>query len=216
MKMRLPILIGLSLFLASGTLAYASDEGPSGNVIVTISSPMMGSGPDRQYDSFELKFCRQDGSDAETVHIWPYAWLSRDKDDFVGPDEAGMVIVRPLAPGDWGVCSYFVSSVLGMDFTPSGSQFDQLVSPKNFFIPFNISAGRATYIGDFLAVPTTVKNLFGMGVQGGPRWIVTDKSTRDVPVAQQKNPNLGPVDVSVFDVDRLADPAFATHDDTLK
>src|SRR5215472_3341775 len=102
MKMRLPILIGLSLFLASGTLAYASDEGPSGNVIVTISSPMMGSGPDRQYDSFELKFCRQDGSDAETVHIWPYAWLSRDKDDFVGPDEAGMVIVRPLAPGDWG------------------------------------------------------------------------------------------------------------------
>lgn len=87
-----------------------------------------------------------------------------------------------------------------------------MFTPRDFSIPFTISQGRVTYIGDFKAVGTTTKSLLGLTVPWGPRWIILDQSARDIPIAQKKDPRLQLIDVAVPDVDKLGDSRFSNQD----
>jgi hypothetical protein len=194
----------IAWLLACPLHALADDaQLQNGTLIVTISTPMIGQKPDHWYLSITLEVRRMDRTDRERIDDATNNWMSSDKNDFVGPDEAGIVKTRSLTPGDWEVYSFFVTDQLGNIFSVK----------DDFSIPFTIRTGRATYVGDFKAVGTTIKNIFGMTMPGGARMVVTDKSARDLAIAQSKSPSLGPVDVTVFNVDTLSNSSLSAHDE---
>jgi len=170
-------------------------------LIVTISTPTIAGEPDDQYLNITLRIRRRDGSDREDISDSAGNWLSSDKNDFVGTDEGGMMFTRSRTPGDWEVYSFAVTTGNGAIFWVK----------NDFSIPFTINSGRATYIGDFKTVGTTYRSLLGITMPGGARMIVTDRSARDLPIAQAKKPDLGSVDISVFDVDKLANPLLTAR-----
>jgi hypothetical protein len=79
-------------------------------------------------------------------------------------------------------------------------------------LTFDIRAGRSTYLGNFKVVGLQEKNVFGVAIPAGARYIVQDKSERDLVIARQKDPNIVDVDVAVPDVTTLSDPAFSAHE----
>jgi hypothetical protein len=115
----------------------------------------------------------------------------------------GRVLVIQLAPGDYrlegisvgntgGVASYGGTTVVQRYF--SGAAISSLV---------NIKVGVATYIGEYKTLE--VKGDFKIGFRGFKGWrvIVSDQSTRDLPIARQKCPVIKDTEVAVPDVDSL-------------
>jgi len=190
----------------------ASGEESNGVLILAISTPVIDGRRDTQYIGLDLKICSRGGRESVRLLSSVNNWFSSDKNDFLDPDEAGIVLSKSLPPGPWEVCSYTATNNLGKIFVPQGTPLSDMFTPRDFSIPFTISPGRATYIGDFKAVGTTTKSLLGLTIPAGPRWVITNRSARDVAIAQKKDPNLQLIDVSVPDVDQLGDPRFSNQD----
>ena len=190
----------------------ASAEESNGALVLAISTPVIDGKQDKQYIGLDLKICRQGGRESVILSNSVNNWLSSDKNDFSDPNEAGMVLLKSLPPGSWEVCSYTATNTLGNIFVPQGTALSDMFTPRDFSIPFTISQGRATYIGDFKAVGTTTKSLLGLTVPAGPRWIISNQSARDIPIAQKKDPSLELIDVTVPNVDKLSDSRFSNHD----
>ena len=104
-----------------------------------------------------------------------------------------------LKAGDWELYTFQVNAH-GERWKP-----DEI-----FSIPFTIREGRATYIGDFQPMGATVNGVLTDSA-GPPRFVVTDRSARDIPVATAKTPGMGPVDVNIPNVDAMNNPLFASH-----
>jgi hypothetical protein len=189
-----------------------SAEGSFGYLIITVSTPVFEGKRDKEYLGLDLKICRQAGNDSVTLRTSANNWMSGDKNDFSDANEAGMVVVKSLPSGSWEVCSYTATDTLGKIFVPQGTALSDMFTPKDFSIPFAIAQGRATYIGDFKAVGTTTKSLLGLTVPAGPRWVISNQSARDIPIAQKRYPGLQSIDMAVPDVDKLNDPRFSNHD----
>jgi hypothetical protein len=116
--------------------------------------------------------------------------------------EKGKVQVRHLAPGQYEIFNIrevYNNGLLQIDYNLK----------QDISIPFEIKAGRVTYLGEFKAIGLAGKNLFGTTVTAGIKYLVTDQSTRDLPIASQRGAS-GDVDVAVPDVDRLGLPGFSS------
>lgn len=139
--------------------------------------------------------------------ILPYGKIDLDIGILSAPDydfqgaEVGDVTVSHLQPGNYEIFKYEIHTWNGVA--------DVMQFPRqDFSIPFTISSGKATYIGNFRGVPLVGKNIFGMQVSDSGYFVVSDKHMRDIPVALKHDPKLLPVTLSVFDVTRLRNPAL--------
>jgi hypothetical protein len=184
------LLTGIVL-LAFGTPATA--ETSTGTLIVTLNAPVTEDGAvSDRYRAYFIRAKRVDGSE-ETQILYEQSLIIKSPNDFAASGGKGTVFTKDISAGDWVV--YLV-------------QVEQhtihLRPTKEFAIPFTLRAGRATYIGSF----TPVVNSNG---DDGPRFVVTDQSARDLPIARAHKPDLGPVDVSVFDVNGLNTPLFSSQ-----
>jgi hypothetical protein len=110
----------------------------------------------------------------------------------------GDVFVETLPPGH-----YLITDVW------SGGQIGSLsyTQPYNdLAIPFDIEAGKTTYLGEFGFWNLAAKGLLGLKSNGG--WLLTirDQSARDFPIAKTRFGDLGEVVTSIPDVARLNNP----------
>lgn len=118
--------------------------------------------------------------------------------------ERGKVIIRRLPPGQYEIYDFGFGGSIGMATTYWSSS-------TPFAIPFTITPGQATYIGNFARAPSLGTSLQpALGAAGF--FVISDQSERDLAIARQKDPNLPEVTVSVADVSAFGHQALLTHE----
>lgn len=114
-------------------------------------------------------------------------------EDFDSEEGAGTVFALPLPPGKYEFYKYYM-------FQSGGTAQIVWKPHEEFSIPFEIQAGRATYIGEVRAVNLFEKNMFGIKLSDGARFEVKDAYERDAPILATKFAVLSgvPVDSAVL------------------
>ncbi len=167
----------LALGIAS---AQASDS--DGKVILGF-----GASPGTTFQEVQLLFQSADGRHNDfTAYIQtsPFFGTRRDFDD---ASENGAVKILSLSPGDW--------TVSGLKY----ATFPNLAAPlKTIARPFTVTSGGTVYIGDYRAHAATWSG-DGQTPVNGVVFDVSDQSTRDIPIAKQKDKSIGDVTVMIPD-----------------
>lgn len=156
-----------------------------------------------EYSSHRFLFRSRDGT-REGEFVWlQNNWFSSDKPDFTQPGKAGELTVVKLAPGEYELYSYSVFQ--------NGYPATMTYGPReSFAIPFTVKTGQATYLGEYMAVATFGKNIFGGTVNGGPIYVVSDELTRDTAIAKAEMPAIARVESAVPKPATLRPPLFAS------
>lgn len=93
------------------------------------------------------------------------------------------VAVRRLPPGNYEISGASVS----VGAPPVQSvYFDK----RPFSFPFEIIAGKATYLGEFLGYPVVGKGVLGLGPTIGAVFTVRDRQARDLELLQKRGVDL--------------------------
>jgi hypothetical protein len=81
---------------------------------------------------------------------------------------------------------------------------------SDFNFLFQVEAGKATYVGEYLSVPVMARNIFGAVPLPGPSFEVDDKRARDLAFAKTKWPEFdyGKVNDFIPDVAAIKNPLF--------
>jgi hypothetical protein len=162
----------------------ASAVVPTGKVIFAL-----GMDPTANYRFAYLYLRMRNGQDHDYFSYHRDDTIFSSDRDFDDQTENGIVKILSLAAGEWGIVSY--SAYAGVT---------QYMPRDDIFVPFTVSSGQTIYVGDYELVTRVGKNWLGMKLEYDPRFIVTDKSQRDVAIAKRKDPNVGDVVVAVPDI----------------
>jgi hypothetical protein len=192
----------LSLLILSGCAAglhVANYQGPDAGVLVAS----LGAKTSTVYDSYSLFYRKKNRSpDGDGTIWWGQAnMLEGRKLDIDNGSETGIVDVRSLPPGEYEIFNFRV-------FYNGGTVQKSFSSKQDFSIPFSIQPGRATYIGEFIAVGVQGQNIFGFSIPDGAYFTVSERGERDIAIARQKHPSLGEVQSTVVDPKRVGSPFF--------
>jgi len=128
-------------------------------------------------------------------------FLKLNSDD--DQSEQGDVLITTLAPGQYEIFNF-------SNFYSNGYAERTSTLPADISIPFEIKPGRATYIGNFKALAVYGRNIFGIYIPAGARYVVVNQCDRDIAIAKRKNTAITDVDIAIPDVDALNNPAFST------
>ena len=124
--------------------------------------------------------------------------------DFIGT-ETGRLFLRCLPPGTYQVGPYSYHGVI-----PGVASI--YWKAANFApLAFHIRSGEATYIGSFMrapSLPTSLRPI--LGARGF--FVIADRSSRDLPIAQGRLPAQMKVMKEVLDVSGSTDPALRTSE----
>ena len=122
------------------------------------------------------------------------------KPDFTNGEQPGVVFVRALPPGRYGVLNF-----------ESWANFYGNIKPfmlkKNFYAPFTIKSGVATYLGEFASYPISLKRYMGHDVKEPHKmvvatyYVVSDQMERDMALAKARVPAI------THDEKAIVDPA---------
>jgi hypothetical protein len=122
------------------------------------------------------------------------------KHDYDGTDENGAVKILTLSPGEWEF--YAIVAEENLQF---------FNSKKDFSIPFTVISGKTIYLGNYRALMTMRTNWLG-SAPGGPIFVVTNKSDRDIQIAKQKDKTIDQVNIELPDIDALNNPIFVSKE----
>jgi hypothetical protein len=195
------LLFGSIALFSLHSIALADDSSGAGNLVITLNAPMMDGALSDAYRTYSIKVKRVDRDEVARIR-YEQGTVVKSSNDLAASGGNGAVFTKQLSAGDWVVSTFEIDTHSRVRWYPI----------KELNIPFKIQAGRATYIGSFQPIGYMTKTALGISIAGGVRWVVSDQSARDIPIAQSQNSNLGPVDVGVFDVDTLHHPLLSSHD----
>ncbi|HWD26863.1 MAG TPA: hypothetical protein VG387_06840 [Rhizomicrobium sp.] len=194
--------VAIALFFGLMPAAFADDAAGTGTAVLTLEAPLLDGAPTDVYKTYFLRVRRRDNGKEYQFRYWAHAWAESSPNDLAATGGTGTVFTQALDAGDWEVFLFQI------DTTGSAIRWRPA---QEFSIPFTIHAGRAAYIGDFRPLGQNFKGSLG-DYPGGVRFVVADRSARDIPLATAKTPGLGPVDVGVFNVDTMHNPLFSSTD----
>lgn len=107
----------------------------------------------------------------------------RYKPDFIDNGADVQLFTTPLPEGRYEIWNYEYSFVPLLRFMEPRRRPEQ-----DFSLPFEIKAGQATYLGQFIAVPSLGKPVLGMPNILAYYWEISDRRTRDIAQARLKLP----------------------------
>ena len=121
------------------------------------------------------------------------------------PPEAGQVHIHHLKPGNYEIYWYRISwqEVMAAAIVTAREEFS---------LPFTVSAGKATYIGDYATAYVTPRDDLETQSADGRYILVSDKHERDLEIARKRLPPSTEVTVSIPDV-RSAHIPFVRADE---
>jgi hypothetical protein len=153
------------------------------------------------YDDYFLYFRKKDRSAEGEIWWGQQNPFDQRKVDIKDDKQEGIVDVRRLPPGDYEIFNFQAH----INATTLQMRWE---SKSDFSIPFTIAAGRATYVGEMMAVELKRERGFlGLQSHEGIHVVLTDKSARDVSIARAKEPHMSEVAVTVIDPKSVANPA---------
>jgi hypothetical protein len=190
--------LGLSLLLAACTSdptvpKYAGTD--AGYLAIAL-----GASHQSFYGDYMIYFRKADGSADQRVWYGPGNNTYLRRTDFDGPEGAGIVELRPLAPGNYEIYDFALHS-------SGGFSEDRYSAKHDFSLPFTIKTGRVTYLGQFMAIELFADGLFGKAPAGG-LFAVGDQGARDLSIVHKQRPDLTQIDTTVPDVRGLHSPFF--------
>ena len=151
---------------------------------------------DAPYRSYAFRYRTRDHKqDGYSVWITDGILFQKDPDVNYGSQSAFVDVIR-LPPGDYEIYDFDVHQ---------GSYPAEVTysAQKEFSIPFSVHAGETVYLGEFLAIATKGKNIFGITVDGPPYFVLSDQNARDLGIAKGKQPAINTVRVAVPNADTL-------------
>jgi hypothetical protein len=207
----------LSLLLLAGCVNDGPASGLPGNNFLDNGKPLSGkyagadagylitavaARSDTSYDYYMLRYRTKDRSDSAGIWWGQENIYDRRKLDIDDGKETGIVDVRRLPPGAYEIFNFEIMLNGGMMHT-------KWFSKQNFSVPFTIEPGKATYIGEFMAVRLTGKSWVGLSEPNGAYFVLSDKAERDVVIAKQKESGLSEVTSAVVDPNTLGNPLIS-------
>ncbi len=107
----------------------------------------------------------------------------KTSDDFKLSNSHGGVFALSLPAGEYTFHNFRLYQ--------SNGYFEQnWTSQEPYSIPFSIQANKVNYVGEIKLSPLTAKNVFGIKVQAGGVWIISDQKNRDFGVIATKHPEI--------------------------
>jgi hypothetical protein len=184
---------------ASSGFFSTNYEGKDTGYLVTSLGAQTGT----VYNGYSLFFRKKDRSYSGRV-FWGQANMFEDrKPDFEDGSKAGIVDVTRLPPGDYEVFNFQI-------FYNAGTAQSWFSSKQDFSIPFTVRRGAGTYIGEFVAVGIKGQNFFGMAVPAGGYFVVSNRTSRDIPIAKRKEPAMRDVASAVSNLRTVGNPLLKT------
>ncbi len=139
-------------------------------------------------------------------------WYGQDL-DYKNELETGVVLVKSLPPGQYEIYNFDI-------YLNTGVAESQFSSREDFSVPFTVSPGQTTYLGNFQANGIKGKNMFGMTVpHGGAVFAVSNRAQRELTIARSKDPKVSldaiaePPDAAAFQNVFFVDPVAPAADD---
>lgn len=188
-----------AVLLASATAAkepvYSGKD--AGCLVYSVGTAVMGM-------KFVFPYKRVATEDSRAVNDWAgrieprvggAVYLKIKEPDFSG-EETGHVVVRCLPPGRYEVGSFKFGG-----FVPGVAAFTYSAG-KPFSLPFTVRSGEATYIGSFIRAPSLGTPL-GKTLGAKGYFVIADRASRDLPIANGKLPQGMKVSSEVVDVSRF-------------
>jgi len=181
----------LAAILLVAGIVRAEAHAAEGKVVLGF-----GASPGTFFQACQLQFQSVDGDHNDFIQYTqtsPFFGTHRDFDD---ANENGAVKILTLPAGNW-----IVSNVMVATFPTATS------SLQGFAIPFTVRAGETVYIGDYRAHSVPGPGDGGSAI-GGLAFDVSDQSARDIPIAKQKDKDIGDVTVAIPDIAAAGVPYF--------
>ena len=153
---------------------YSGDD--AGYMVIAMGS---GTSIESRAVSYTLHFRKKGSPEIGTVSFTPHrpaVPFVGTKRDFDEPNETGFVDVRTLAPGDY--------EFYGISAAMYGALQWRWQPDDEFSIPFTISPGIATYLGDFRGVSTSRRSAWSLGalLPTGAYFVVSNRADCDPPI----------------------------------
>jgi hypothetical protein len=127
-----------------------------------------------------LKFRDFGKTETAEVEYFPKSLYQDTIPDFDTPVGTGIVLTLRLKPGAYEFYNFETRRPLGIG---GDLIFD---ARPNFSIPFIVSKGQVTYVGQFLAQDVNRPNLIGAPVTRFFYYIIDDKGERDIAIARRR------------------------------
>lgn len=163
----------------SGDVPGAS--APAGYLVASISAPR-----EKGFFLTHTLFFREVAS-GETGYIALTAPARFDPEfDFETTTKNGGVMVTRLSPGKYELYNFELDGHTAM-----------WSATDDFSIPFEISAGQTTYIGEYFGMPVWGTNFIGLASVDGFYWILSDQQGRDLAIAKRLEPAIAQTSIKI-------------------
>lgn len=137
-------------------------------------------------------------------------YLYKQAPDYVAHDEAGVVLIHSLPPGDYEIYNFNV-------FFNGGTVQTNFGSKTNISIPFSVRPAQSTYLGNYQANYRLGSNFVGMTLPAGAVFVVTDRLDAEWAIAAKKTKTpLGTAVNATPDPRRLESPFFLPPQPSVK
>ena len=110
-------------------------------------------------------------------------FTGKTRDDFDTETSSGGVFAFNLPAGHYVFHNFRLYQASGM-FT------QDWVSKQDYAIPFEVFSNSTNYVGEIKLDPMTGKNVFGMSVQAGGVWLISDQKARDIELLKKLRPEV--------------------------
>lgn len=202
MRLKLTSLLLISLILGACAAKIIPDRylaTPDEAAYLVGSIGVQLSGENRSPNSFSTLFFRQVGDEEKAVLMVSQTPLVRDEVDYKNAEKRGSVFSLPLKPGRYEIVNVSF-------FYNSGQVEKTYTAEEDFSIPFTIEAGKAYYMGEFLAYGSYGKNIFGITIPAGGFFVINRNTERDLDLLRGKYPELE--DIDIVELDLIEVPPF--------
>jgi hypothetical protein len=104
-------------------------------------------------------------------------------DDFNTEESNGGVFAFNLPAGQYVFFNFRL-------YQANGFSQQNWRSKEDYSIPFEVRPNTANYVGEIKLNPVTGKNIFGMSIQAGGTWSISNQMTRDVSILKRTRPEV--------------------------
>jgi hypothetical protein len=148
------------------------------------------------YSTYRLFFRTRDGSKTGSLS---YSLGARS--DYSDAYIAGVVRTYSLQPGEYEIYDFEF-------FFSNGYLSERFSSKEPFSIPFTIKPWQTVYLGEFRAMPMEGRNLFGLPVHAGAKFLLSDQSARDIPIAKTQDTRVTNPEIRIPEPASIGSPLF--------